>query len=79
MLDNLLLFFSLKIYHLFLFLFVPKTLSSFIFIIFGNASHISLTHFYSHIIIKLKYKNRIHIPLTFSTHFILHFLTHVSN
>ena len=65
---------SLKICHLFPFLFVHKNLSPFTFTIFGNGPHIPLTHSHSHFIIQLIYKSRVHMPLTISTHFLLHFL-----
>ena len=65
---------SLKICHLFLFSSVLKNLSPFIFTIFGSGPYIPLTHSHSYLILKLLYKSGTHMPLTFSTHFLLHFL-----
>ena len=55
----------------------PWNLIHFAFTIFNSGPHIPLTHSYSHFIIKLKliYKSRTHNPLTFPTHFQLHFLS----
>ena len=53
---------------------VPQNLSYFTFTIFGSGPYIPLIHSYSYFIIKLIYKSRTHNPLTFSTHFPLHFL-----
>ena len=41
-----------------------------LFTFFGSGSHESLTHSYSHFIIKLIYKSRTHIPLTLTFHYI---------
>ena len=49
-----------------------------LFTIFYSGTHIPLNHFNSHLIIKVIYICRIRFPLTFSTHFALHFLKSVS-
>ena len=63
----------IKIAPLFYFRPSHKVCPILLFIIFGSGPHIPLTHSYPHFIIKL-YKRRTYIPLTFSTHFSLHFL-----
>ena len=56
------------------FFILTKNLSPFTFTIFASGPYIPLTHSHSNFILKLIYKSRTHIPLIFSTHFLLHFL-----
>ena len=65
---------SLKICHLFSSLSVFKNLSPLTFSISSSGSHIPPTHSHACFIITLIYISMTHMPLTFSTHFLLHFL-----
>ena len=69
----------LLIIHCLPFSSTPLLIIHSLFTINDSKHHILLTHFIhiSYFIIKIIYKNKTHISLTFSTYFPLHFLKHV--